>query len=76
MSHVSAHPLMATKATSDPDAMHMHQAMKEPDKEEFKTAMMKEWNDQLNNGNFVIKHVSEIPNDVTVLPAVWQMKRK
>ena len=26
------HPLIAMKATSDPDTMHMHQAMKQPDK--------------------------------------------
>ena len=71
---VEEHPLMAMKATSDPDTMYMHEAMREPDKEEFKQAMKKEWNDQLANGNFVVRHISEIPNNVTILPAVWQMK--
>ena len=27
----SMHPLMAYKATSDPDSMYLHKAMKEPD---------------------------------------------
>lgn len=69
-------PLVVMKATSDPDTMYMHEAMREPDKEHFKKAMKKEWNDQLSNGNFVVRHKSEIPIDATILPAVWQMKRK
>ena len=69
-------PLVVMKATSDPDTMYMHEAMREPDKEHFKKAMKKEWNDQLSNGNFVVRHKSEIPKSTTILPAVWQMKRK
>ena len=56
--------------------MYMHEAMSEPDKEHFKEAMKKEWNDQLSNGNFVVRHKDDIPNGATILPAVWQMKRK
>ena len=44
--------LLAFKATSDPDTMHMHQAMRQKDKESFKEAMKKEWSNQLENGNF------------------------
>ena len=69
-------PLHILKATTDPDTMYLHQAMKEPDAEEFKKAMQKEWDDQLSNGNFTIHHRSEVPEGATVLPAVWQMKRK
>ena len=69
-------PLHILKATTDPDTMYLHQAMKEPDAEEFKKAMQKEWDDQLSNGNFTIHHCSEVPEGATVLPAVWQMKRK
>ena len=39
------HPLLAYKATSDPDTMYLHQAMKEPDKEQFLIAMEKEAHD-------------------------------
>jgi hypothetical protein len=61
---------------ADPDAMYMHEAMREPDKEEFLQAMQKEVTDQSNNGNFLITHRSRVPKGATVLPAVWQMKRK
>ena len=66
----------AMKATSDPDTMYMHQAMKEKDKEFFKQAMKKEWKDQIENGNFILRHINEIPPNATILPAVWQMKQK
>ena len=69
-------PLLAFKATSDPDTMYHHEAMREPDKEHFKQAMVKEVKDQMDNGNFSIVHVSQVPKDKTILPAVWQMKRK
>ncbi len=34
--------LLAFKASTDPDTMYYHQAMKEPDKEQFLTAIDKE----------------------------------
>src|SRR6056300_397126 len=69
-------PLQAFKATSDPDTMYMHEAMREKDADEFKRAMVKEWKDQLENGNFSVIHRNDVPEGATVLPAVWQMKRK
>ena len=69
-------PLQVFKATSDPDTMYMHEAMRQKDANEFRKAMQKEWDDQLNNGNFTVVHRSEVPEGATVLPAVWQMKRK
>jgi hypothetical protein len=68
-------PIFAYKATSDPDTMYHHQVMKQPDAEEFRKAMKKEWNDQLQNGNFTM-HRSRVPEGATILPAVWQMRRK
>ena len=38
--------------------------------------MQKEWDDQLGDGNFSVVHVSEVPEGATILPSVWQMKRK
>ena len=70
------HPLVAFKATSDPDTMYLHEAMKEPDREEFIDAMHKEVKDQSDNGNFEITHKSKVPKGATILPTVWQMKRK
>ena len=39
-------------ADSDPDTMYHHQAMRQPDCEQFRTAMQKEMDDQMANGNF------------------------
>jgi hypothetical protein len=33
----------AYKASTDPDTMYHHQAMKQPDREKFKEAMQKEY---------------------------------
>jgi hypothetical protein len=41
------------KATSDPDTMYFHEAMREEDKAEFLKAMQKEWDDQMGNGNLL-----------------------
>ena len=68
--------ILAMKASADPDTMYMHQAMKEKDRAEFLKAMWKEWEDQIGNGNFTIIHRSKLPEGATLLPAVWQMKRK
>jgi hypothetical protein len=68
--------LIAFKATLDPDTMYLHEAMKEPDKKEFIDAMHKEVKDQSDHDNFVITHKSRVPTGATILPTVWQMKRK
>jgi len=67
---------MINKATSDPDTMYHHDAMKQKDADQFKQAMVKEWSDQVANGNFTKVLRSEVPQGATVLHAVWQMKRK
>src|SRR5210317_790954 len=69
-------PLKVFKATADPDTMYMHEAMRQKDAAEFRKAMLKEWKDQFENGNFSIIHRSKVPEGATILPAVWQMKRK
>ena len=69
-------PIQLYKATVDPDTMYHHQAMKQPDADEFRKAMQREWNDQLKNKNFTVIHRSKVPEGATILPAVWQMRRK
>ena len=72
-----SNPLMAYKAAnSDPDTMYHHQAMCQPDREQFIGAMQKEMDSQLQDGNFEIIHRSKIPTGTKVFPAVWQMRRK
>jgi hypothetical protein len=68
--------LYAYKALADPDTMYHHQAMMEPDTKDFKEAMAKEIADQMQNSNFTLHKKVDVPKDKTILPAVWQMRRK
>jgi hypothetical protein len=74
--HDHIDPFLAYKAVSDPDTLYYHQAMKEPDRKEFESGMEKEIKDQFENGNFTVIRKSEVPDGHTILPAVWQMRRK
>ena len=74
--HSSLEDMMAFKAVADPDVMYLHQAMKQQDKRQFIEAMKKEVQDQSGNGNFSLIRRSQVPQGRSVLPAVWQMKRK
>ena len=70
-------PLLAYKAkVSDLDTMYFHQAMREVDRAEFQSSMDKESSNQCDNGNFTVVHRSEVPEGHSILPALWQMKRK
>lgn len=70
------HPFMAYKATSDPDTMYLHKAMKQPDKIKFLKRIQKKVRDQRENGNFTIVARKDVLENALILPAVWQMKRK
>jgi hypothetical protein len=69
-------PIQAYKTTADPDTMYHRQAMKQHDAEEFRKAMKKEWDDQMRNRNFTLIHQWKVPEGATILPSVWQMRRK
>ena len=76
--HVSAeecNPLLAYKAVN-PDILRLHEAMKAKDQKEFKTAMEKEVNDQIANGNFTVIPRSKVPKGFRVFPGVWTLVRK
>jgi len=49
--------------------------MREPDADRFREAMIKEWKDQRENGNFTIIRRSEVPDGKSILPSIWQMRR-
>ena len=66
----------ALKATSDPDTMYYHQAMKEPDAEQFKAAMTKEVDAHTAKKHWEIVRREQVPSGIKVLPSVWAMKRK
>ncbi len=56
------HPL-ASKASTDPDSMYYHQAMKEPDKKKFEEAMDRELEDHLKKGSYKLFPRSKLPDD-------------
>ena len=70
------HPMQAYAATADPDTMYFHEAMKEPDKEEFIKAMRKEVESHTDNEVWELVPASNVPKGMKPLPAVWAMKRK
>ncbi|KAG7349703.1 reverse transcriptase RNA-dependent DNA polymerase [Nitzschia inconspicua] len=63
-------------ASTNPDIMYRHEAMKEPDAPQFREAMVKEVTDHLKNRHFVVIPRSQVPKDEETMPAVWAMRRK
>ena len=74
LSHLNT--LMAYKFTSYPDSMYLHEAMQQEDKTEFLKSMMEEVRDQTDNWKLSIIKRNQVPKGSTILPCVWQMKRK
>ena len=78
MTHESAevcNPILAYKAVN-PDILRLHEAMKAKDQKEFKAAMEKEVNDQIENGNFTIIPRSKVPKGFRIFPGVWTLVGK
>ena len=63
-------------AISNNDTMYWHQAMKQPDAEEFKKAAIKEFDDHCQRKHWILIDRSQVPHGKNVLPSVWAMKRK
>ena len=68
--------LIAFKASSDPDTMYHHQAMREPDRNKFLKAMQDECTAHYKEGTYKLIKKAEMPSGVPLLSSVWQMKRK
>ena len=78
MTHESVqecNPILAYKAVN-PDILRLHEAMKAKDQKEFKAAMEKQVNDQIENGNFSVIPQSKVPKGFRVFPGVWTLVRK
>ena len=63
-------PINAFAASSDPDIMYLHQAMKEPDKAQFIKAMEQEVQAHITNDHWEMVPRCNVPEGVPVLPAV------
>lgn len=68
-------PFLAFK-TSDPDTMYYHEAMKEPDRDEFIKAMEKEIDSQIGSKIYRVVPRSSVPEGVRVYKSVWALRRK
>ena len=62
--------LLAFKATADLDTLYYHQAMRQPDRDDFKAAMNKEIKDQMNNGNFIVLHKKSLSPGTLIISTV------
>ena len=67
---------VAYAASKDPDTMYYHEAMREPDRDKFKEAMVKEVQAHTDNGVWILVRRAEVPVGTKIMPAVWAMKRK
>jgi hypothetical protein len=67
---------MVFAASANPDVMYLDQAMKEPDRDKFEEAMLKEVQSHTDNNHWKIVPKRSIPRGTKILPAVWAMRRK
>ncbi len=68
--------LIAFKASSDPDTMYHHQAMREPDRPKFLQAMQENCTAHYKAGTYKLIKTADMPKGVPLQSSVWQMKRK
>jgi len=58
------------------DVMYLHQALKQPDKEEFLKSMVKEITMHQKRKHWKVVPIKEVPENVGILDSVWAMRRK
>jgi hypothetical protein len=61
---------------SDPDTMHLDEAINQPDREEFIKSMNKELQDHIDRGHWKVIPSKSVPSGKMPIPMVWSMKRK
>ena len=69
------HPLVFA-ATTNPDILYAHEAMKDPDRQEFIDAMEAEVSQHETRGHFVPVKKEDIPPGNKLIDMVWSMRRK
>ena len=63
-------------ASSDPDILYLHEAMKAPDRAQFIKAMEREIKGHEEGNHWVLVPKHQVPKGTKVLDAVWSMHRK
>jgi hypothetical protein len=67
---------IAFAASSSPNTMYLHEALKAPDREQFIKAMVGEVQAHEGKEHWELVPKSDVPDDTLTLPAVWSMKCK
>jgi hypothetical protein len=67
---------IAFVASSNPDIMYIDEAMRAPDREQFKAAMADEVRSHTEMNHWQVVKRSDLPQGTEVLPSVWAMRRK
>jgi hypothetical protein len=67
---------MSLLAKNDKDTMYFDQAMNQHDIPQFIKAAIDEVATHQDNGHWEVVPISNVPENITVLDAVWSMKRK
>ena len=67
---------IASAASSDPDVLYLHEAMRQPDVNHFIQAMEEEIRAHEDNYHWEIVSREDVPLNTTILPAIWSMRRK
>ena len=70
-----AEPLVYA-ASSDPDILYLHKAMKAPDRAQFLKAMEREIKGHEEGNHWVLISKQHVPKGTRVLDAVWSIRRK
>ena len=67
---------LAFAATTNPDILYAHEAMKAPDRQKFIDAIKAELSQHEARGNFVPVKKEDIPPGNKLIDMVWSMRRK
>ena len=67
---------LAFAATTNPDTLYAHEAMKAPDRQQFIDAIEAELSQHKTRGNFVLVKKEDIPPGNEFIDMVWSMRKK
>ena len=67
---------MAYAASTDPDIVYFHEAMKQSDKTQWVKALEEEVRAHTTNKHWSLVPRAQVPEGVPILPAVWAMRHK
>jgi hypothetical protein len=58
------------------DIMYLQQALRQPNALHFVDAVIQEMNGHIDNYNWILTERFKVPENVSILPSVWSMRRK